>query len=167
MLEKQHLRRARFVRKPRLCLLAFLAAERRIHQHHVKQLRRVQEQPAVRLRAGQCVAMPDVRLVNVVQHQIGQRDGIDRVVLLSAVERAALEGLELFRRADLGVAGPGHVFEGLRQEAAGAAAGIVHRLIHLGVDDADHRPDDLARGEELAAVVSLLTHLEQQPLVDL
>jgi hypothetical protein len=35
------------------------------------------------------------------------------------------------------------------------------------VPGADHRPDDLARREELAAVVVLLAHLDQQALVGL
>ena len=63
--------------------------------------------------------------------------------------------------------GAGHVLEGLRQEAARAAAGVVDRLADLRVDHPHHGADDLARGEELPAVVALLAHLEQQALVDL
>ena len=59
------------------------------------------------------------------------------------------------------------VFEGLGEEAAGAAAGIVDRLAGLRIDDADDGADHLARREELAAVVALVAHLEEQSLVDL
>jgi hypothetical protein len=78
-----------------------------------------------------------------------------------------LESLELLGRGDPGVAGSGHVLEGLRQEPPGATARVVHRLADLGIDDAAHRADDLARCEELSAVVPLLAHLEQRPLIHL
>ena len=152
---------------PGLGLLALLAAEGRIHQDHVEQRRRIGEQPLVRHLVGQRVAVQDVRLVDVVEDEVGQGDGIDRVVLLPTVEGAALEGFELFRRRDLRVPGTGRVLVSLGKEAARTATGVVHRLAHLGIDDTDHRPDDLARSEELAAVVPLLAHLEQEPLVHL
>ena len=56
---------------------------------------------------------------------------------------------------------------GLGQEAAGAAAGVIDGFADLGVNHLDHGPDDHPGGEELAAVVSLLPHFQQQPLIDL
>ena len=55
----------------------------------------------------------------------------------------------------------------LGEEAAGAAAGVVDRLAELGGHGLDHGADDLARGEELAAVVILLPHAQEQALVGL
>jgi hypothetical protein len=46
VLQKKHLCRPGLVGEARLRVLALLAAERRIHQHHVMQLRRVLKQPA-------------------------------------------------------------------------------------------------------------------------
>jgi len=48
-----------------------------------------------------------------------------------------------------------------------AATRVVDGLADARVDDAHHGADDLARREELAAVVALLAHLEQQAFVDL
>ena len=97
VLEEQDLRRPGLVGEAGLGLLAFLASERRVHQDHVEQRRRVSEEPAVRFLAGQDVPVPDVGLVDVVEDQVGERDRVDRVVLLAAVERAAPEGLEPVR----------------------------------------------------------------------
>src|SRR3989454_5296317 len=149
---------------PGLGLLALLAAEGRIHQDHVEQRRRIGEQPLVRHLVGQRVAVQDVRLGGVVDDEVGQGDGIDRVVLLPTVEGAALEGFELLRRRDLRVPGTGRVLVSLGKEAARTATGVVHRLAHLGIDDTDHRPDDLARSEELDSGLPLLAHLGQEPL---
>ena len=63
--------------------------------------------------------------------------------------------------------GSDHVLERLRQKAARAAAGVIHRLADLRVNHPHHRADDFARREELPAVVSLLAHLEQQPFIHL
>ena len=111
--------------------------------------------------------MPDVRLVDAVQDQVGQRDRVDEVLLLAAVEGVLAQGPRAASAVASGAQARAHVLEGLGEEAAGAAAGVVDRLADLRVDDPDHRPDDLARREELAAVVALLAHLEQQALVDL
>ena len=62
------------------------------------------------------------------------------------------------------VLGAGHVLTGLGQEAPGAAAGIIHGLAGPGIDRPGHIPDDLTRGEKLAAVVSLLAHLQDDAL---
>ena len=78
VLEEEHLGGAGLVGEIGLRVLAFLAAERRVHQHHVVQRRRALEQAAVGLRAGQRVAVPDVRLVDAVQDQVGQRDRVDQ-----------------------------------------------------------------------------------------
>ena len=56
---------------------------------------------------------------------------------------------------------------GLGEEAAGAAARVVDRLAQLGGHGLHHGADDLPRGEELAAVVVLLPHAQQQALVGL
>ena len=45
--------------------------------------------------------------------------------------------------------------------------GVVDGLAELWIDHLHHRPDDLPRREELAAVVVLAPHLQQQPLVHL
>ena len=78
--------RAGLVIVGRLRLFALFAAKGRIHQHHVKELRRSLEKTVVSRHAAETVAVPDTRLVNAVQDQIGQRDGINRVVLLAAVK---------------------------------------------------------------------------------
>ncbi len=83
------------------------------------------------------------------------------------MEGALLQGDELVGRGDVAVARAGHLLVGLREEAAGAAAGVVDGLADAGVDDADHGADELARREELAAVAALLAHLEQQAFGDL
>src|SRR5690606_16091948 len=101
------------------------------------------------------------------EHQVRERDRINEVLLFTSVERAVAEEV---------VVGSGrvalpefsrNVLVRLREETARAAARIVNRLARLGVDDLDHGADDLARGEKLPAVVALLAHLEQQPLVNL
>lgn len=54
-----------------------------------------------------------------------------------------------------------------REEAARPAAGIIDGLAELRIDGVHHRPDHLARGEELAAFRVLFAHLEQQVFVHL
>jgi len=167
MLKEQHLRCAGLVIEVGLCFLSFLAAEGRVRQDHVESLRRALEQAAVGFLSRQGVAVPEVRLVDAVQHQVGQSDGKDEILFLPAPECPLLERFELVGRLDLFVVGSGHVLERLRQKAARAAAGIVNGLFHAGIDYLHHRLDDLARREKLAAVVSLLAHLQEQPLIDL
>src|SRR5438045_1208993 len=70
VLKEKHLGRAGLVVKLRLRLLAFLAAERRIHQQDIEELRRAFEQIAVNLLPGERVAVPDVRFVHAVQNEI-------------------------------------------------------------------------------------------------
>ena len=77
-----------------------------------------------------------------------------------------LQGLQL-RASDLLADYVPHVFKTLRQKAACAAAGVIDRLANLRVHDVDHRADDFARREELAAVVSLFAHFQQQTLIHL
>lgn len=74
------------------------------------------KQPAISLGAGQCVAGPDVRLVNAVEHQIGKRNRIDGIVLLTAARGVAVARFTLFRRRDLLVVRASHVPICLRKE---------------------------------------------------
>jgi hypothetical protein len=60
-----------------------------------------------------------------------------------------------------------HVRKRLDKEPARAAARVVDGLARPRGDNAHHCADDLARGEELTAVVVLLPHAEQHALVDL
>jgi hypothetical protein len=64
-----------------------------------------------------------VRLVDAVQHQVGQRDWVDQVLFFAAIKGACLERFDLVGCGaavfDLVV----DVCVGLRQETAGAAAG--------------------------------------------
>ena len=142
------------------------SAEGRIHEYHVEKGRGTPEKPAVGLVAGQGVSVPDVGLVNAVQHQVGQDYGIDEILLLTPVEGPGAQLLQLVgggRLAQL----PLHVLIGLGQEAAGAAAWVVDGLPGFRGDGLHHGTDYLARREELAAVVVLLAHPQQQPLVGL
>jgi hypothetical protein len=110
--------------------------------------------------------VPQFRLVDPVQHQVGERDGEDQIFLLSTEEGLVLEPLD--GRSRRRVPEPaGHVPISLCQKSAGPAAGVVDGLPGLGVQGADHGPDDLPWGKELAAVGVLLAHLEQQVLIDL
>jgi len=89
VLEEEDLGRARLVGEPRLRLLAFLPAKRRIHHHDIEQRGRALEETAVGLLPGQGVAMPQIRLVDPVQDQVREPDRVDQVLLLAAEERAA------------------------------------------------------------------------------
>lgn len=109
--------------------------------------------------------MPQVRVVDAVQHQVGQGDGVGQVVLLAPVEAVVLEHVELFGRY-LATLAP-HVFGRFGQEAARAAAGVAHRVADARVHRANHGTDQLARCVELAAVGVLLAHLQQQAFVHL
>ena len=64
-----------------------------------KLLGRLVEQRAVGGASRQRIAMPQVRLVDAVQHQVGQRDGEHQVLLLAAEEGVVLE------RVDVGAGG--------------------------------------------------------------
>jgi hypothetical protein len=79
---------------------------------------------------GQRVAVPQIGLVDAVQHQVGQRDREHQVFFFAAEEGVVFELL------DVGAGGAlpncaGDVLVGLGQEAAGAAARVVHRLPKL------------------------------------
>jgi hypothetical protein len=56
---------------------ALLAAERRVGQDHIELPRRLLVQGAVSRLAGQGIAVPEVRLIDAMQHQVGQRNGED------------------------------------------------------------------------------------------
>lgn len=59
------------------------------------------------------------------------------------------------------------MLEGLDEKAARTAAGVVDDVAQLRVNHAHHGADNLAGREELASIVSLLAHLEKEPLVNL
>ena len=111
--------------------------------------------------------MPEVRLVDAVQHQVGERDGKDEVLLLAAEEGVVLQRVDV--RAGGRVAQLARdVLVGHGEKAAGAAAGIVDRVCPAsGWTRVHHRADHFARREELAAVGVLLAHLQQQVFVHL
>ena len=101
-----------------------------------------------------------------MENQVREGDRVDQVGLLAAPERLLAQEAQLLGGRGVAQAQP-HVVEGLGQEAAGAAARVVDRLAHPRVDHPDHRADHLAGREELAAVVVLLAHLQEQALVGL
>src|SRR5579863_7019225 len=104
--------------------------------------------------------MPQPRRVDAVEDEVRQSDWERCVVRLTAVKGRRLELLDLLRAFRL-------VFEvlvSLREEATGAAARVVDRLPDSGADRTDDGADDLARREELPAVVVLLPHLQQEAL---
>ncbi len=88
MLQEQHLGGAGFVGKAGLRFLAFFAAKGRIGEHDIKQGRRALKQAAVGFLPGERIAMPEVRLVNAVQHQVGQGDRVDQVFFFAPVKGA-------------------------------------------------------------------------------
>ena len=145
---------------------ALATTEWGIHQHHIEEVGRPLEQAAVGLVAGEGVAVPDVGLVDAVEDEVGQGDGVDQVLLLTPVEGGGAQLLQL-----AGGGGPAqllpHMLVGLGEEAAGAAARVVDRLAQLGGHGLYHGADDLPRGEELTTVVVLLPHAQQQALVGL
>jgi hypothetical protein len=166
MLEEEHLSGAGAVGEARLCLGAFLTAERRIGQHNIEEFWRISEQAAVSFAAGEGVAMPEMWLVDAMEHEVGQCDGVNEVLLLAAIKHALAQRGELARRGVVAKARVDVVIA-LRQEAPCPAAGIVDGLAEFGINGLDDGTDDLARGEELAAVVAFLAHAQQQSLVDL
>ena len=123
VLNEEHLGAAGGVGVVFLCVLALLATERRIREDHVEELRRLVEKRAVGRAFGQSVAMPEVRLVDAVEHEVGERDRENEVFFLPAKECLVLERVDV--RAGGGLAEiAGDVLVGDRQESAGAAAGV-------------------------------------------
>jgi hypothetical protein len=110
--------------------------------------------------------MPEIRLVDSVQNEIGKSDRVDQILLFAPVKGAPLQGLDLLARCR-GAEPVAHELVALRQETSGSAGRVVDRLADGWCDRANHGPDDFARREELAAVVALLAHLEEESLVDL
>jgi len=166
MLQKQNLRRPRLEGELRLRFLAFLAAEGWVGQHDVEEVRRALIEAAIDFLAGERIAVPDVWPVDAVDDEIGERDRIDQVLLFAAVEGARFQPLDGFR-CDLGAEMAADVLHRLSEEAAGATTGIIDRLAGFGIDRSDDGADDLARGKELAAIIALLAHAQQQSLVGL
>ena len=166
-MQEQYLGSAGFVVEAGLSVRAFLAAEGWIGEDDIEQRRRALEQPRVGGLIGESVAVPEMRMVDAMQHQIGQRDGIDQVFLFPAVEGAFLQRGVVFRRRAGLIDSLFDVLVALGEEAASAATGIVHRLANPGIDYPHHGADDFTGSEKLAAVIVLLPHFEQQPFVDL
>ena len=110
--------------------------------------------------------MPDVGLIDAVEDQVREPDRIDDVVFFTAVERSGCEALQVIGGGVVSKVAA-DVLVGLSEEAAGAATGVVDGLAHPGAHDADHGADDLARGEELTAVVVPFAHAEQEAFVGL
>src|SRR5262249_39773476 len=59
------------------------------------------------------------------------------------------------------------MLEGLCEKTTRTTARIIDGLANLRVDNFYHCPNDLARREELAAVVSFLAHLQEQTFIHL
>jgi hypothetical protein len=59
------------------------------------------------------------------------------------------------------------MLKALGEETACAAAGIVDGFIDFRIDGLNHGFDDLARREELSAIVALFAHLQEQSFVHL
>ena len=81
MLEKQHLSRSGLVSEARWRLFALLSPEWRIRKHHVELARCVLKQSAIGFVSGQRVAVPEIRLVDAVQHKVCQSNRKDEVLL--------------------------------------------------------------------------------------
>ena len=167
VLHEQHLGGAGLEGEVLLRVLALLAAEGRVGQDHVELLGRLLEQRRHRSR-GAVRELPCHRLgwsmpcsTRLASAMGNTRFSFSRPKKVSclSVSMSVLAGLwpEL----------AGDVLVGDGEEAAGAAAGVVHRLPELRVDRVHHGADHLARGEELAAVGVLLAHLQQQVFVHL
>ena len=108
-----------------------------------------------------------MRVVDPVQHQIGEGDGIDQGLFLPAVEGLLLQLLVVVGVAIGGLQGPLDELVGLGQEATGSTAGVVDGFTDPRGEDLDDDTGHHPGGEELAAVIVLLPHLQQQALIDL
>ena len=166
MLQKQHLSRAGAVVKVSLRFLALLAAKGRIGKDDIVSLGRILKQAAVAFLPGESVAVPQVRVVDAVQRQVSQCDGINQVFLFPSVESAFPQRFQLFRAGGLAQAGR-DMLVALRQKAARAAARIIHSFAQLRVNHLRHGPDHFPGRKELAAVVPFFAHFQQQPFIDL
>jgi hypothetical protein len=106
-----------------------------------------------------------MRLVNAMQHQIGQGNGIRDVVFLATVERAVLERVQrLGGRLD---ALPDHVLGGFGEKAARSATWVANGVAQARIHRAHHGANQFPWGVELPAIGVLLAHLQQQALVNL
>ena len=124
------------------------------------------EKSAVGGSAGQRVAVPEIGLVNAVEHKVGQGNGEDKVFLFPSEKGIVFQPVEIgagWRIPQFA----GQMFIGDGQKAAGAAAGIVDGLARLRIDGMHHGADHLARGEKLAAVGVLLAHFQKQVFIHL
>jgi len=166
VLEKEHLGSTGFVGEADLSILALFAAEGRIREDDIEGGRCIQKEPAIDFLAGQGIAVPEIGLIDAVEHQVGQGDGIDHMIFLPPVEGPLFERLQLVGRRPL--AQPFvHKVMGLGQKAAGSASRIVYSLPDLRRQGLDHGADHFAGREELPAVIVLVAQAEQQSFIDL
>src|SRR5450756_1059922 len=107
--------------------------------------------------------MPQVGLVDAMEDEVGESDGEDHVLLLAAKERVLLEEVDALGRSTRGMVM--HVLVCLSQESTGAATRVVHHFAHAWLNRLHHRADDLARRKELATIIALLAHLQQQAFI--
>ena len=102
--------------------------------------------------------MPQARQINPVQHHVRQRNRNRFRSILPCPQRLRLQLLNLCRRGVL----RHQMLERLDHETARATARIVCGFAQLWVHNLNDHPDDLARREELSAVVFLLAEARQQ-----
>ena len=145
---------------------ALFAAKGRIHQHHIELSGGTVKQPFVGDALGEGIAVPDVGQVDAVEHEVGQGDGVDGVVFFAPVEGFVFQGF-LLVGVDVVAQGLANVVKAFGQKATCAAAGVVDGLADFWVNGFDHGANHHPWGKELAAVVALFAHFEQQPFVDL
>ena len=81
MLKEKYLSRPCFKGKILLGVLAFLAAKGRIREDHIECGRSSIKESAIGGSAGQRVAVPEIGLVNAVEHKVGKGDGYDEILL--------------------------------------------------------------------------------------
>lgn len=104
--------------------------------------------------------MPQIGLVDAVQHQVGQCDREHQVFLLAAEKSLVLQSFDM-RAAGTLAQLPIHVLIGDGQEATCPATGVVHRLTEFGVYGVYHCANHFAWREKLTAIGILLAHLQQ------
>src|SRR6202044_1030429 len=87
------------------------------------------------------------------------------VIFFAPIKGLLFEYFKLSWRGYVRIRRPGHMLVRLSQKAARTAARIINRLADFRIDNLDHRPDDFARREELATIIALLAHLQQQTFI--
>ena len=112
--------------------------------------------------AAQGVVVPDVGgSVDAVQDHVGDAQHVRQRLLLHAPDGVD-QRLFVFAGFDVLLA---LVVDGAGQKAAGAAGGVEHGFVQLGIDAIDDEAGDGARGVELARIAGAL-QVAQDLLVD-